>query len=350
MAIVTDGPVLPLDLVTFVREVPQPELIRLNRFLPDRLVPYNRVDVGRITRTGRTAKFRAYDANVPPNKRDVATLTTVELPPLSDALTMGELERLRLEFARTQGTNQAAFVNAIYDDATALTQNMLRRMELARGDVLTDGKFTLSNEGGLTLEADYGVPPGNLVTAAVLWSDHANADPIADLRDWVYAYRVTAGNGFNPGGMIITYDILTDLLANQNIRNLAATLVGAPAILSRPQLDTVLAAHELPPIVEVYDSQFDVSGTATRATDDAKVIFVPPNPETNLGYTAWGVSATALELVNSTEVSMSFSEAPGIVGIVDKGETVPFRQQVIVDAVGMPVIENPYALFIATVR
>jgi len=35
------------------------------------------------------------------------------------------------------------------------------RMEQARGDVLMDGKFTLSGEGGLTMEADFGVPAGN---------------------------------------------------------------------------------------------------------------------------------------------------------------------------------------------
>ena len=36
-------------------------------------------------------------------------------------------------------------------------------MELARGDVLTDGKFTLNGEGGLILEADFGVPGGTSV-------------------------------------------------------------------------------------------------------------------------------------------------------------------------------------------
>jgi hypothetical protein len=95
---------------------------------------------------------------------------TVQLPPLSDTLQMGELERLRLQFARTGGTNQNAFVNAIYNDAENLTRYVQNRMELARGDVLMDGKFTLTGEGGLTLEADFGVPGGNFVTAGTLWS------------------------------------------------------------------------------------------------------------------------------------------------------------------------------------
>lgn len=346
MAIVFDGPVLPADLTTFVREVPLPDVIRLNNYLPDRMVQYNRVDVGQITRTGRTARFRAYDARPHVNKRDVAQLTQVNLPPLSDSLAMGELERLQLEFARTGGSRDSAFVDAIYNDAQTLTLNAQRRMEQARGDVLVDGKFTLAGEGGLIIEADFGVPAGNLVTpSGALWNDHTNSVPVTDLTTWVRAYRLL--NGYSPGGMILSWDRLMDLLSNVNLRQLVSSLVGSPTLLTRPQLDAILSQFGLPPIADVYDTQVDVDGTSTRVTGDNKVIFVPPNPEENLGYTAWGVTATSLELVNHAD--MSFEEAAGIVGIVDKADSIPFRQQVQVDAVGMPVLENPNALMVATV-
>jgi hypothetical protein len=156
--ILFDGAVLPDDLTYFVREVPPIETLFLNQILPDRYLQTNWVDVGMLTRTGRTARFRAYDGPLHVAKRDIAQLSRVQLPPLSDTLPMGELERLNLEFARTGGTNQAAFVNQIYDDATVLTRNVQRRMEMARGDVLVDGKFTLAGEGGLYLEADFQVP------------------------------------------------------------------------------------------------------------------------------------------------------------------------------------------------
>jgi hypothetical protein len=347
MPLVYDGPVLPDDLVVFVREVPLPNVISLNQILPDRTVDLNRVDVGTITKRGRTAKFRAYDGPLSRSARDAATLTQVQLPPLSDSRGMGELERLQLEFARTGGTNQDTFVNAIYNDAQDLTENIQRRMELARGDVLSDGIFTLTGEGGLTLEADYGVPDDNFVTAAISWGDHANADPIADLIPWIRAYRIL--NGYPPGGMILSWDRVLDLLQNENLRTLLSSVIGAPSMLTRPQLDGLLAQYSLPPILQVYDTLVDVDGTATRVTDDDKVIFVPPDPGTNLGYTAWGVSATALELVNSAKAELSFSEAPGIVGAVNKSDAPPFMQEVYVDAVGMPIIENPNALMVATV-
>ena len=47
--------------------------------------------VGSITKKGRTAKFRAYDGPLSRSARDTATLTQVNLPPLSDSRGMGEL-------------------------------------------------------------------------------------------------------------------------------------------------------------------------------------------------------------------------------------------------------------------
>lgn len=348
MAIIFDGPVAPDALTEFVRNVPTPVNQVLNQILPDRTFPTNRLDVATLTKRGRTARFRAFDANVHVSQRDTATMKTVLLPPVSDSISMGELERLQLQFAQTGGTNVAALVNAIYDDATNLTRNVQRRMELARGDVLSDGKFTLTGEGGLVMEADFGVPGGNLVTAGTLWSDTANANPLDDLFAWVYAYNVTTGNGYDPGGMIISRSILNYLLQNTAVRTATGNILGLNSSVTRPQLDQALEARGLPPILYVYDTQVDVDGTATRVLPANKVIFVPPNPAENLGYTAWGVTATALELVNSSASDMTFEQAPGIVGVVDK-DGPPYREMTYVDAIGMPVIENPYALFIATV-
>jgi hypothetical protein len=350
MAILYDGPVLPDDLTTFVRNVPPLQNIALNQWLPDRHLPVNRVDVGILTKVGRTARFRVFDGPIHVARRDSAVVSQVNLPPLSDQLAMGELERLQIEFARTGGTNTSAFVNAIYNDAEILTRNVQRRMELARGDVLTDGKFTLAGEGGLVMEADYAVPGGNFTTASILWGHTAtgvyDADILGDLNTVVTNYINL--NGFPPGGMIINRTIMNNILFNDQLRKATGSILGANTMLTRPQVDAVLDAHVLPPILGVYDSSFDVDGVSTRALPVNKVIFVPPAGQT-LGYTAWGVTATALELVNSNEADMTFSNAPGIVGVVEK-DGPPYRQFTFVDAVGMPVIENPYLLAVLTVN
>jgi len=349
MAIVYDGPVLPDDLITFIRQVPLPVEIGdgLSDVLPEKQVDTNRVDYANITKTGRVARFRMFDGPLHVAQRDTATTSVVKLPPVSDSLSMGELERLSLEFARSGGTNETAIINAIYDDATILTQNVQRRMALAKGDVLNDGKFTmLSSEGAL--EADFGLPAGNSVTASPLWSSTTTADPVTDITTWVQQYSTTLGNGFRPAAMKTSLRVFNYLLTNTNLRLLYSSLVGSPSRLSGGQLNSILTDYGLPTISPVYDGMVDVDGTATRVTPDNKVFFTPPDPINNLGFTAYGVSATSLELVNAAETDLSFENAPGIVGVVIK-DGPPFRQYTFVDAVGMPILTNPRALLVATV-
>lgn len=348
MAIVFDGPVLPVDLTVFVREVPLPNTLTLNQILPDKTITSDRVDFATITKTGRTARFRMFDGPLHVAKRDVAQTSVVRLPPLSDSLSVGELERLQMEFARTGGTNQAAFVDAIYNDAQTLTENMLRRMELARGDVLNDGKFTmLTSEGGL--EADFSLPAGNIVTASTLWSDTANSVPLTDLTTWVQSYTTTLGNGYRPTSITTSLRVMNYLLQNVSLRAILATVVGSPSRLSSVQLNSIMTDFGLPTFAVPYDSQVDVDGVSTRITPDNKIFLTPPDPINNLGYTSWGVSATALELVNAAKTDFSFEDAPGIVGVVVKQAEPPFRQTTFVDAVGMPVLINSRALMVATV-
>jgi len=345
MPIVFDGPVSPDALTAYVREVPTPADQVLNRLMPDRYLPRNSVDFAELTRTNRTARFRAYDARLHVSERDTTTSKTVKLPPLSTSIGMGELERLQLEFARTGGTNVSAFVNAIYDDATNLTREVQARMEQARGDVLIDGKFTLAGEGNLVLEADFGLPAGNLVAPAILWSSVATATIVADLRLWIAAY--VALNGFRPGGFVTSERVLGFMFQNAEIRSLAQSLGGVPSLVTDSTLASVLNQFRLPPLLFTYDTQVDVDGVSTRVIPDDRVLFLPPNP-TDIGYTAWGVSATALELVNSNQAELSFEEAAGIVGLVNK-DGPPYREATLVDAVGMPILAQPRRLLVADV-
>lgn len=342
MAIVFDGPVTPDALTSFVREVPSPAEQVLSSILPDRTLNRNTVDLSELTRTNRTARFRAFDARLHVSRRDISTLKQVKLPALSSSLSVGEYERLQLEFARLGGTNQAAIVDAIYDDATILTREVRARMEQARGDVLTDGKFTLAGEGNLTMEADFGVPASHIVAPGILWSSTGTATMIADLTAWVNVY--IASNGSRPNGMIVSTRVMNYMLQNAELRTLAASLAGTPGLVTRPGLDAALSAYSLPPVTLVYDTQVDVDDATVKVISDDRVIMYGDN----VGYTAWGISATALELAQAAQTDISFADAPGIVGVVIK-EGPPFRQFSFVDAVGMPVIENPRRLLIADV-
>ena len=78
------------------------------------------------------------------------------------------------------------------------------------------------------------------------------------------------------------------------------------------------------------------------------VVLLTPASLGDLGFTALGISVTALELVNSNQAEMTFQGAAGLVGIVAK-EGPPFRQFTYVDATAMPILTQPRRLFIANV-
>ncbi len=90
MALVFDGPVTPDALTSFVREVPSPADQVLNTILPDRVLNRNTVDLSELTRTNRTARFRAFDARLHVSARDISTMKQVKLPPLSSSVSVGE--------------------------------------------------------------------------------------------------------------------------------------------------------------------------------------------------------------------------------------------------------------------
>jgi hypothetical protein len=331
--------VQPAVLTGFVRELPVPTQIGLNRYLPDRQINDIEALIDQVTRTNRAAKFRAFDAETPIGKRDTFQRSRVKLPPLGQKTVIGEYERLQL--ARLEGGNANRLTASIFDDAEVNTNATRFRMELARGDVLTDGKVTISENGLVGLEADFGLPGSHLVSAAVVWSDHTNSDPLNDLTTWLDVY---ADDGGTPGRIVVSQTGLRHMLANQKIRDLAAANGVVPSTIAIPQLNAILESRGLPP-VEVYNGRFDVDGVTTRALPNDRLLMLPQNP-TDLGYTAWGITAEALELAEAQRINVA--DAPGLVAVVMKTFD-PVSVWTKVGGVGMPIIANPLRLLSADI-
>lgn len=343
MAIFFDAPVSPDALTTFVRDVPANPSLALLEAFPSVYLQTNTVDFAEIVRTNRTARYRSFDGRIHVSERDAGSEKRVNLLPLSTSLSMGEYERLQLEFARTGGTRRAAMANAVYNDATNLTREVQNRLEQAWGSVVSTGKLTI-DENGFQGEADFGVPSSNKVTAAKVWSDKT-ASILSELIAWHDVYRTVTGG---PAGSIRTSQTaLRFVQSNTEIVGAVHGTISGKTRVTLAELNDLLATEGLPLIAEPYDAQVDVDGTLTRVIPADKVTFTPADLA-SLGHTAWGVSATALELVNSGEAEMSFEEASGIVGVVEKVGP-PYRQFTYVDAVAMPILTDARRLFIATV-
>ncbi len=327
----------PAELTGYVRELPVPGEIGLNRYLPDRLIDDIEAIIDRVSRTNRAAKFRAYDAETPIGKRDSFAQDRITLPPLGQKTLIGEYERLLLQ--RLQGAKSGALARAIYDDVDLNARAVQIRMELARGDVLSDGKFTLTAENGLTIEADFGVPGSHIVATAISWATTATANILGDLQTWIDVYEDDGGAA---GRLLVSTTTLRHMLQNAGLRALANANGIIPSTINQGQLNSILEMNGLPP-VEVYNGRFDVDGVTTRAIPVDKLVILPANP-TDLGYTAWGITAEALELAEAQRLSLE--AAPGLVAVVMKVED-PVGRWTKVGAVGMPVIVNPRRMLVA---
>lgn len=344
---IVDDVIEPAVLTGFVREVPTPVNLMLSRFLPDRQIGDIEAAMDQVTRTNRAAKYRAWDSEAFVGQRDTFRRSKVKIPPLGVQRVLGEQERLMLERISTGGDNRFGYIESIYADAEIGAREVMNRVEISRGDVLVDGKFTLANEHGLSIEADFGLDPSHLVSASVVWSDHTNADILGDYKAWVDLYVDETGE--RPGVTVTSNTVVNNMLLSAQIRALfyrGQTLAGTPDLITQAQLNQVLTAYGYPPIFE-YNTKIDIDGVATRVIPQDKVIFLPADPS-SLGWTAWGITAEALELAQGQNPSLSFQQLPGLVGVVMK-QGHPLRLWTYVGATAMPMISDPRRLLVADV-
>lgn len=353
MALFLDGPVPLEDAITFVQDTPLPSNNRFTAMFPTRSYPTDEIDFATITRTNRAAKFRTWDGSFWVAPRDTGGEKRVRMLPLGGQLGVGEYERRQLEAARYAGASsiQSILAEAVYNDLENLTRYAQNRVELAWGDVLTDGVLTI-NENGVQQQVDYGIPAGNLVTAGTLWSNKAASTPLTDLITWTGVY---AGLNGAPHGQFITSNAtVQNLMQNTQLINaIKGATVGATWV-SIAEINAFLAGFGIPsfsvptdgqPGGSIYGSSFDVDGVTTLAFPANKLLFLPSDLST-LGFTAWGTPTTSLELnANNVQVNVGGN----LIGILVREEQPPFRKTTFVDGVVLPVLADPRKIMVATV-
>lgn len=350
MGLFLDGP-LPLeDVITFTQQVPLPSNNQLTAAFPTRHYDTDEIDFATITQTNRAAQYRAWDGNYWVAPRDTGKTNRVKLAPLGGQLGEGEYERRQKEMARYGGTIQSILTNAIYDDLTNLTRYVQNRIEIAWGDVLSDGVFTINENGVNGLQIDYGIPANQVVTpAGALWSNTSSSDPITDLLAWYDIY--VAINGTGPGQVKMSLSTARALQKNTTLIN---AIKGAQTGVTRVTLDDISGLFEsngLPAITasSIYNSNIiqTVNGvdTTVAVLPANKFLFLPDDLGT-LGFTAWGTPTTVMEL-NANNVQVETSA--GIIGILVREDQPPFMKRTFVDAVAIPVLADPRKLLVATV-
>jgi hypothetical protein len=329
--------ITPAELTGYVREALADQ--EQNRFTLSRWLPSRNVDdlMYRFTRGGDglidAATFRAYDAESPIGSRPGVTRVTGELPPISRKIRLGEYDRLR------QRRDDAALRDAIMSDAERMTRAVGARLEMARGEALYTGKVTIA-ENGVVATVDFGRAAGHTVSAGTTWSTVATATPLLDLITWRDTYIAT--NGVSPGAILTSTTVLGYLLRNAEMRTLAASTAGSPAIVSQNVVESIFAMHGLPPIY-IYDTQVKVAGSAARIIPTDRVILLPAPGDDELGATLLGTTAESLE----PEFGLSGDEPGVVAGAYSTKDPVAVWTKAA--AIGLPILANPDLTFAADV-
>jgi hypothetical protein len=341
MALVFDL-VDPQELVGYVRGV-QLEQER-NRFTLAAFLPNRNIDEieYRITQgtlqMAESATVRAWDTESPIGSRQGLRRMFGELPPMSRKIRLGEEERLRKRKLETG--DGAPIVNAIYDDAANMAGGVAARVERFRGEALQTGKIAI-NENGVEANVDFGRRTDFTVTAPVKW-DVDGSDPISYLQALQELYNDE--NGETPGYLLTSRKVLTTLLANTAVRGYVGRGSYVPGSITIPDLNAVLDAYDLPPIV-TYDTKVRVGGAQVRVTNQKMATFLPANAG-DLGNTTFGTTAEALDLTEARAIAND--QAPGMVAVVLKTDE-PVATWTKAVAVGLPLIANPNLTLTSTV-
>lgn len=335
----------PQELTGFVRGVQQE--LEANTFVLQQFLPNQNIDdiewrmPKGVLQDEDAASIRAWDTESPIGNRAGIQRIMGELPPISKKWRLGEEERLRQRKLLTG--DSAPIVNAIYDDAAKGARAIGARVELLRGEALVNGALAI-DENGVNQSVDFGrrSEHNDAAIADDLWDAVGDAAIVRDMSELVQSYVDV--NGVQPGLVLISTRAMGYVLQNAEIRALASSIAGSPAIVSRQVLGQVLNAYGLPPFV-TYDVKVRVNGVATRVIDDTKAVVLPPASEP-LGRTFFGTTAEALELTEARQISAG--QAPGMVTVVEK-TTDPVATWTKTAAIALPVLANPDLTVVRTI-
>jgi len=312
----------------------------LERFLPNFANDSLEWNVNRSTfQDVDVAEYRSWDTQPKMTGRQGFSRIRGELAPVSRQIPLTEEDTLRLNELRT-GDN-SAIINAIYNDAERMMRSVQARLELARGQVLTTGIFTLA-ENGLQATADFGMAGSHKPTAAASWA-LVGTDILADLLTWVQLY--VDDNGFEPAEMVMSRQVLSYCFLNTKMLAAASFAGTTPSRLNAETVAAIFAANGLPPVT-LYDTKVRVNGTATNVIPTDRVLFMPPAREP-LGKTHYGVTAEALKLAGKGLIKQT--DAAGAVCVVLENDN-PVQTFTLATAIAVPVLGQPNAIICADVR
>ena len=285
-------------------------------------------------------KTSAFDVHAVPRPRIGFDKLTAEMPYFKESTYIDEELRQELNMVLETG-NQAyidSVMNKIFDDETQLLRGAAASRERMRMMALTTGVVTMANNGQ-AFTYDYGIPAGHKGEVAVSWSDHANADPIEDIR--VAKEKIQDETGAVLTRAMCDGVTWRNIRNNEKIKKEIFVLTNGAGAISDQRLRQYIS-DELELQVVVNDKRYnDENGDATK--------FMPSNtfvmfPAGDLGKTWFGTTPAESDLMSSSVANVSITDTGVAVTTVQKAD--PVNVETIVSMICLPSFEAADQVYI----
>lgn len=258
--------------------------------------------------------------------------------PLARNFTLDEEGALR------QRNNSDALIER---EASNLVRRASKAIAIAvnrqRANALQYGHVKIEGSGGLRQTVDFGRDERLTTVAPKLFSDET-ADILGYIESLADLYEEI--NGYRPEQVMIPSEVRRRINIHPQIVGAATDSTTRPRA-TQSELNTLFSEYRLPEIIDTPNGIIQVDDLDTgkvrrvRLFDRDSILFLPKggnatDPENSvLGRTFWGKTMSS----DLPEFSGTGGDLPGIVAAVLE-ESWPYKQEVIADALAMPVLFN----------
>lgn len=286
-------------------------------------------------------KTSAFDVHAVPRPRIGFEKLTAEMPYFKESTYIDEELRQELNLVLETG-NQAyidSVMNKIFDDETRLLRGARASRERMRMMALTTGVVSMA-ANGQAFTFDYGIPSSHKANAVKSWSDHANSDPIEDIR--LAMEKINEDTGETITRAMCDSKTWRHLRNNEKIKKEIFVLTNGAGAITDSKLRDYIAEQLNGLEIVVNDKRYKDETETTRT-------FMPENtfvmfPDGDLGKTWFGTTPAESDLMTGSVANVSITDTGVSVTTVQHAD--PVQVETIVAMICLPSFEAADAVFI----
>ncbi len=253
-----------------------------------------------------------------------------------------------------RGVNtERALYDYVMEDINTLADEVITRTKVAKNELLATGKVTIS-ENDVDLEIDYGVPAENLALEIDFGAGAAKSvpDQLQDIVD------MAADKGVTINGMVCARSVLSKMRQNPAVQKAINGLYMEGVLVTQAALLSFLESeYGITRVVindQSYSTPWEVGADgrpvthSTRYFPKNKVSFFGTGNGMRLGSGLWGIPPE--EQIARFGVETGSSALNPYVYVTQWAEKDPAVVWTKASGLFMPVLFNPYSLYVASVQ